>query len=59
MIELLQISPCPVLNPWLDIVNAIFNGMQMLLLTWLGSRMGHLSHNSDIRLQRDLDQGKK
>lgn len=49
-------TPCTAQDTTLAIVNALFNGLQMLLLTWLGARMSRLSHNSDIRLQRELDQ---
>lgn len=59
MIAFEQLIPCAPTTPWLDTVNAIFNGLQMLLLTWLGNRMGHMAHNSDLRLKRDLNDSSK
>jgi hypothetical protein len=55
MIELIQVTPCTPTENYLSVINAIFNGLQMLLLTWMGQRMGQLVHTSAIRLKNELE----
>ena len=59
MIELFQAGPCGPTDSYLAVINAVFNGLQMLLLTWMGQRMGQLAHTSAIRLKAELERNGK
>lgn len=48
-------GPCEFQDHWLAIVNAVFHGFQMLLLTWVGANVSRQGRDSRKRIADKRD----